>query len=282
MQYFVHKSERPTTGITHTTDYSRRHAPHHPLGNMEKMYEHQWPTEWDVVDDERDAYLAERKDDMREEWCEKQRSFREKVANAKHSFKMTQCAEVMQTENDANRQINEIRWPMPLPLYVLQAAREFKDSCKKMYLRPMADVGTITFFQKMEERVVSLFTKLAFSTESLWYMFQVLMVDCKWVHTWVNHELHPPGEMFHDVCGTSSQLLAAIQRALRKQDMEDRRSDGIAEIDYESSDDEENMECDDLESDDETYETNVEWEGVFVQWKFGKWGQVQGTHHKTA
>jgi hypothetical protein len=260
---------------------------------MEEIHLHEWPANWKSVDVDRDDFLSSVLADMREEFYDKQSDYHDKVAKLEFDAKISRC-EAVKKEDDLLRDTNAIRWPVPMPFYVLQAAREFNHSCKKICLNTTDD-KIKTFFVEMEMYVVNRFATQAFTTEELWYMYQRLVIDCKWVHTWIDcnyntwidsKHLHT-GIGFQDVCGASSKLIAAVHRALRKQDKEDRSSLGMEEMYH--SDSSEMSECkdnddlgDDLLGDNDTYEAKVEWDGVWVQWRHGKWGQVQPPHEKAA
>jgi hypothetical protein len=248
---------------------------------MGENYVHEWPAEWDAIDIERDEFLSETKADMREEFYDNQSDHRAKVAKLQFDARISRC-EAAKKKDDARRSANDLRWPVPLPPYVLQTAREFNHSCKQIYLTTTDD-KIENFFIETEQRVVKRFATQAFTTEELWYMYQRLIDDCKWVHTWIDFNYLHTDERCQNVCGASSKLIAAVHRALRKQDKQDRKSDGIAEM-YHSDSSDEMSECQDsdVQSDNDTYDTKVEWNGVWVQWKKGKWGQVQPPHEKAA
>jgi hypothetical protein len=249
---------------------------------MGENYVHEWPAEWEAIDIERDEFLSEEKADMREEFYDKQSDHRAKVAKFEFDARISRC-EAEKKKDDARRSAKELRWPVPLPPYVLQTAREFNHSCKQVYLTTTDD-KIKKFFMETEQRVVRRFATQAFTEVELWYMYQRLIVDCKWVHTWIDYRCTE--NVFQDVCGASSKLIAAIHRALHKQAKNPTtcNSNDITQMYYLSDSSEEMSECQDNDdmSDNDTYDTKVEWKGVWVQWKHGKWGQVEPPHEKAA
>ena len=234
---------------------------------------HEWPSEWNFEDLDRDAFLAEVKAEMREEWLEEKRDIKaEEVYNAR--LKAAK-AEEKAAELHAIRNTNELKWPVPMPQYVLNAARDFNRSCQKIYLNT-TDERDKEFFQGAEKRLVELFATSAYTAEMLWLMYQKMFDVTQAVSygTMGTTGHSDTGGLFKDVRDKATLLSTAMYNANRAHDRLDRASDGIADVYHYDQGESSDEDDEEFESDDETYDGIVEYDGVQVQCIRGKWGRV--------